>query len=67
VVLEGRFDYAAHELPAEHFRFWQLCRIVGPPDSWMDLPAEQLDWVLAVDGAVQKAKANVQEEANRRA
>jgi hypothetical protein len=29
----------------------------------MDLPAELLDWALAIDGAVQKAKANVQKEA----
>ncbi|MFI2184619.1 hypothetical protein [Streptomyces sioyaensis] len=49
----------------EAYRFWQLCQVVGPPDSWMDLPAEQLDWVLAVDGAVQQAKANAQEEAAR--
>ncbi|MCZ1006329.1 hypothetical protein [Streptomyces lydicus] len=49
----------------EAYRFWQLCQVVGPPDSWMDLPAEELDWVLAVDGAVQQAKANAQEEAAR--
>ncbi|MGW1892147.1 hypothetical protein ACWCP6_18085 [Streptomyces sp. NPDC002004] len=64
-VLEGKFDYRTDQLPTEHYRFWQLCKVVGPPDSWMDLPAEQLDWVLAIDGAVEQAKANVQEEASR--
>lgn len=64
-MLEGKFDYPAEQLPMEHYRFWQLCQVVGPPDSWLDLPAEQLDWILAVDGAVQQAKANVQEEAAR--
>jgi hypothetical protein len=49
----------------EAYRDWQLCQVVGPPQSWMDLPAERLDWILAVDGAVQQAKANVQEEAGR--
>lgn len=47
----------------EHLRFVQLCQIVGPPDSWMDLPAEQLDWAIAVHGALEQAKANVQEAA----
>jgi len=39
--------------------------VVGPPDTWLDLPAERLDWILAVDGAVEQAKANAQEEAAR--
>ncbi|MET7982520.1 hypothetical protein [Streptomyces sp. NPDC005281] len=39
--------------------------MVGPPNTWLDLPAERLDWILAVDGAVEQAKANAQEEANR--
>lgn len=49
----------------EHFRFWRLCQVVGPPDSWMDLPAEDLDWALAVDGAIAEARKNLQEAANR--
>jgi hypothetical protein len=59
--LEGKFDYPAHQLPYEQFRDWQLCQVVGPPNTWQDLPAERLDWILAVDGAVQQAKANVQQ------
>ena len=49
----------------EHYRFWRLCQVVGPPDSWLDLPAEQLDWALAVDDTVAEARKNLQEEANR--
>ncbi|MFC1410512.1 hypothetical protein ACEZCY_14735 [Streptacidiphilus sp. N1-12] len=45
-------------LPMEAYRDWQLCQVVGPPDSWMDLPAARLDWILAVDGAIEQAKAN---------
>lgn len=65
MALEGKFDYPAHQLPMDAFRDWQLCRVVGPPNTWLDLPAERLDWILAVDGAVQQAKANVEEEAAR--
>jgi hypothetical protein len=49
----------------EAYRDWQLCQTVGPPNTWMDLPAQRLDWILAVDGAVEQAKANLQEEASR--
>lgn len=52
-------------LPTAEFRDWHLCQVVGPPNTWMDLPAERLDWILAVDATVQQAKANKQEEANR--
>ena len=52
-------------LPTEAYRDWQLCKVVGPPDTWMDLPAERLDWILAVDATVQEAKANVEKEAAR--
>lgn len=48
------------------FRFWRLCRVVGPPPTWMDLPAEDLDWALAIDDAVAEARKNLQEEANKR-
>lgn len=47
------------------FRDWQLCQVVGPPDSWQDLPAARLDWILAVDATVQRAKASAQERASR--
>ncbi|WKK26571.1 hypothetical protein QZH56_13820 [Streptomyces olivoreticuli] len=49
----------------EHYRTWQLCQVVGPPDSWMDLPAEQLDWVLAIDTTVAQARRNMEEAAAR--
>jgi hypothetical protein len=44
---------------------WRLCQVVGPPDSWQDLPSDQLDWVLAVDDTVAKARANMEREAAR--
>jgi hypothetical protein len=50
-------------LPAEAFRDWQLCQVVGSPDTWMNMSAERLDWILAVDGAVKQARANKEKEA----
>lgn len=64
-MLEGRFDYPPHQLPTEAYRMWRLCQIVGPPDSWMDLPADDLDWVLAVDDTVARARKHLEEEAAR--
>lgn len=64
MALEGKFDYPSHQLPMDAYRDWHLCQVVGPPDSWLDMPAERLDWILAVDGAVQQAKANAQEAAH---
>lgn len=49
----------------EAYRFWRLCQVVGPPDSWLDLSAEDLDWVLAVDDTVARARADKQKEAAR--
>ncbi|AEW94593.1 MULTISPECIES: hypothetical protein [Streptomycetaceae] len=63
MALEGRFEYPAHQLPMEAYRDWRLCQVVGPPDTWMDLPAERLDWILAVDNAVAEARANKEREA----
>lgn len=51
-------------LPQEEYRDWALCQVVGPPDSWENLPAERLDWLLAVDGTVKLARANKEREAN---
>lgn len=67
MTLEGKFAYAEHELgeAAEHYRFWRLCQVVGPPPTWENLPAARLDWVLAVDSTVAEARRNVQEEAAR--
>jgi hypothetical protein len=67
VALEGKHSYPAHELPMDAYRDWKLCQVVGPPSSWLDLPAERLDWILAVDGAVAEAKANAEKEAMDRA
>ncbi|EST24390.1 hypothetical protein [Streptomyces roseochromogenus] len=47
----------------EQYRFWRLCQVVGPPNTWMDLPADELDWALAVDTAVAEARANKEREA----
>lgn len=47
----------------EAFRDWQLCQVVGPPSEWMDLPADRLDWILAVDDTVAQARANKEKEA----
>lgn len=47
----------------EAYRDWQLCQVVGPPDTWMDMSADRLDWILAVDSAVAKARANKEREA----
>lgn len=65
MALEGKFSYPPERLPTAAYRDWQLCRIVGPPDTWAELPAERLDWILAVDQAVAEAKANVEKEAAR--
>jgi hypothetical protein len=46
----------------EHYRFWRLCQVVGPPPTWMDLPAVDLDWVLAIDDTVARARANLERE-----
>lgn len=45
------------------YRDWRLCQVVGPPDTWWDLPAERLDWILAVDDQVAQARANKEREA----
>jgi len=63
--LEGKFTYPPEQMPLDAYRDWQLCRVVGPPDTWADLPAERLDWILAVDGAVREARKNLEEEAAR--
>lgn len=65
MALEGKFSYPAEQLPTEAYRDWQLCRVVGPPGTWMELPAERLDWILAVDQAVREARANLEKEAAR--
>ncbi|HWU23266.1 MAG TPA: hypothetical protein VN088_17135 [Nocardioides sp.] len=64
-MLEGKFTYPPERLPLEAYRDWQLCQVVGPPDSWMDMSADRLDWILAVDGVVQQARKNLEEEAAR--
>ncbi|AUG78097.1 hypothetical protein CFP65_3297 [Kitasatospora sp. MMS16-BH015] len=46
----------------EQYRDWRLCQLVGPPHTWEDLPAERLDWLLAVDDAVAQARHNVQQD-----
>jgi len=65
VALEGKFTYPPEQMPLEAYRDWQLCQVVGPPDTWADLPAERLDWILAVDGTVREARKNLEEEAAR--
>ncbi|MCH0555818.1 hypothetical protein [Streptomyces sp. MUM 16J] len=65
MALEGKFDYRPDQLPMDAYRDWQLCQVVGPPDTWADLPAERLDWILAVDDVVQQARTNLEEEAAR--
>lgn len=50
-------------MPMEAYRDWRLCQVVGPPDTWMDLPADRLDWILAVDTTVAEARANQEREA----
>lgn len=47
----------------EEYRFWRLCQVVGPPDTWENLPAALLDRVLAVDSTVAEARANREREA----
>lgn len=47
----------------EHYRFWRLCQVIGPPNTWENLPADELDWILAVDDAVAEARANKEREA----
>lgn len=67
MTLEGKFSYTEADWgpAAEHYRTWRLCQVVGPPPSWEDRPAAELDWVLAVDSTVAEARRNIQEEANR--
>lgn len=47
----------------EEYRFWKLCQVIGPPNTWEDLPADRLDWALAIDGAMAQAQANREAEA----
>ncbi|MFJ2575964.1 hypothetical protein [Kitasatospora aureofaciens] len=50
----------------EHYRTWRLCQIIGPPTAWADMPAVELDWLLAVDDAVAEARANVERRESER-
>lgn len=63
MALEGKFDYPTHQLPMDAYRDWQLCQVVGPPDTWMDMSAKRLDWILAIDSTVAQARANKEREA----
>ncbi|WP_329564660.1 hypothetical protein [Kitasatospora sp. NBC_01266] len=42
----------------------RLCKILhGPPSTWEDRPADELDWLIAVDDTQAQARANLEKEA----
>jgi hypothetical protein len=64
--LEGLFEYGADELPAEEFRTWRLCTLLRcPPTVLEDQPAVTLDWLLATDDIVTRARNNMEKRAAR--
>lgn len=64
--LEGLFEYDAADLPAEELRTWRLCTLLKKlPGELEDESAVRLDWLLAVDDTVIKARTNVQKREAR--
>lgn len=54
-------------LPLDEYRTWRLCTLLHcRPSELDDESAVELDWILAVDDAVTRAKNNVEREANER-
>lgn len=52
-------------LPLEEYRTWRLCTLLHCRPSELDgESAVELDWILAVDDAVSRARANKEREAN---
>jgi hypothetical protein len=59
--LEGLFEYDTADLPAEELRTWRLCTLLKKlPSELEDESATGLDWLLAVDDTVVKARSNIQ-------
>jgi hypothetical protein len=57
--LEGLFEYDPGELPLEELREWRLCTLLRcPPSALEDESAVRLDWLLAVDDTVARARQN---------
>ncbi|MFI0894895.1 hypothetical protein [Streptomyces sp. NPDC020983] len=53
------FEYEPGELPTEELREWRLCTLLHCPPSSLDgESAVRLDWLLAVDDTVARARAN---------
>lgn len=53
------FEYEANELPWEELRVWKLCTLLHcRPSQLDDESAVELDWLLAVDDTVNKARRN---------
>jgi hypothetical protein len=51
-------------VPLEEYRTWRLCTLMRcRPSELEDESAVTLDWLLAVDDAVARARANKEREA----
>jgi hypothetical protein len=59
--LEGLFEYEAGELPLEELRTWRLCTLLHCRPTQLDEEsAVELDWLLAVDDTVARARRNIE-------
>jgi hypothetical protein len=51
----------------DEYRTWQLCKLLHcPPSALLDERAADLDWLLAVDETVAKARRNLEKREARR-
>lgn len=51
----------------EEYRTWRLCTLMRcTPSALEDESAVALDWLLAVDDTVARARSNLEKEAQRR-
>lgn len=67
LALGSGFEYEATDLPMEQAREYRLCTLLHKTPSELDHePSKRLDWLLAVDTAVTRAKEDAQERINRR-
>lgn len=59
--------YNATQLPEEEFRTWRLCTLLHcRPSDLLEESALDLDWLLAVDDTVAKARANREQKETSR-
>lgn len=60
------FEYEVTEIPYEELRTWRLCTLLRCPPSALDgESAVELDWLLAVDDTVARARRNIEKREMR--